>query len=115
MKSVSKSLSNDGYQMESHNRTTKNLPLTSTITVTNCPPNTTVGPDPTHYGMDCVSWTALNDLMEMTQVKCWNSHVQNENTEANTKGQKYLASMESFCFQKSKPLHFCSQSFRKRG
>lgn len=71
VKSVSKSLSNDGYQMELHNKTMKNVPLTPTITVTNSPPNTTVGPDPTHYRMHCASWTALNDLMEMPQASCW--------------------------------------------
>lgn len=45
----------------------KNVPLTSSVTATNSPPNSTTGPDPTYYRMHCASWTVLNDLMEMTR------------------------------------------------
>lgn len=49
----------------------KNMPLTSTITATNFPPKTIIGGEHVHYRMHCASWSALNDLMEMPQVKCW--------------------------------------------
>lgn len=47
------------------------MPLTSTVTVTYSPLNTTIVPEPYSYRMHCASWRVPNDLMEMPQVKCW--------------------------------------------
>lgn len=77
VKPVSKSFTDDDCQIESHNRTMKNMSLASTVTVTNSPPK--------HY--HCV-WTlhiteciVLLGRFQMTSWKChrWNAESPRKN------------------------------------